>query len=60
LSVWEDEESLRRFVEGNPHSRIMKDLFPHMGQTEFIRWKVNGRPSVPPGWEEAKRRMRER
>lgn len=59
LSVWEDGESLMRFVERNPHGRVMTDLMPHMGQTEFIRWKVDG-ASVPPDWEEAKRRMRER
>ena len=59
LSVWEDEESLMRFVGRNPHSRVMTDLLPHMGQTEFIHWKISG-SSIPPDWEEAKRRMRER
>lgn len=57
LSVWEDEESLRRFVMRNPHGQVMADLVPHMGQTEFVRWKVSG-SSVPPDWEEAKGRMR--
>lgn len=59
LSVWEDEESLTRFVMRNPHVRVMADLMPHMGQTEFVRWNING-SSVPPDWEEAKGRMRER
>ena len=59
LSVWEDEESLRRFVQRAPHSRVMTDLLPDMGQTEFFHWKVDG-SSVPPDWEEARRRMRER
>ena len=58
LSVWEDEESLMRFVGRNPHGRIMTDLLPHMGQTKFIHWKVSG-SSVPPDWEEAKGRMPE-
>jgi len=58
LSVWEDEESLMRFVGRNPHARVMTDLLLHMGQTEFIHWKVSG-SSVPPDWEEAKGRMSE-
>lgn len=59
LSVWRDEETLMEFVWRNPHDRIMEDLRPHMGQTEFIRWKVGG-ASIPPDWEVAKQRMRER
>jgi hypothetical protein len=59
LSVWEDEEHLRRFVQQIPHSRIMTDLLPDMGQTKFFSWNLPG-SSVPPNWEEAKRRMRER
>jgi hypothetical protein len=59
LSVWEDEESLVRFVERIPHSRVMTDLLPHMGQTEFVHWKISGSSGLP-DWEEAKRRMRER
>ena len=59
LSVWEDEQSLQRFVQRPPHDRVMTDLLPDMGQTEFFYWEVNG-SSVPPDWEEAKQRMRER
>ena len=59
LSVWEDEESLWRFVPRTPHGRVMTDLLPDMGQTEFFHWKVDG-SSVPPDWEEAKRHLRER
>ena len=59
LSVWENEESLRRFVQRNPHGRVMTDLLPDMGQTEFLPFKVNG-SSIPPDWQETKRRMRER
>ena len=59
LSVWEDEESLRRFVQRNPHGRVMTDLLPHMGQTDFLPFKVDG-SSIPPDWEDTKRRMRER
>jgi Domain of unknown function (DUF3291) len=59
LSVWQDAESLRRFVRRTPHGHVMTDLLPDMGQTEFFHWDVDG-SSVPPDWEEAKRRMRER
>ena len=58
LSVWEDEESLRRFLQRRPHSRVMTGLLPNGGQTEFLRFRVDG-TSIPPSWEEARRRMRE-
>ena len=59
LSVWEDRDSLWRFVHRLPHSRAMQDLLPHMGETGFFHFEVKG-ASVPPDWQEAKRRMRER
>ena len=59
LSVWEDEASLRRFVQQNPHEKVMMDLLPHMGQTAFVPFKVDA-SSIPPDWEDTKRRMRER
>ena len=59
LSVWEDEASLRRFVQQRPHSRVMTDLILDMGQTEFLRFEVDG-SSVPLNWEEARQRMQER
>ena len=59
LSVWEDEASLRRFVQQNPHEKVMMDLLPHMGQTAFFPFKVDA-SSIPPDWEDTKRRMRER
>ena len=59
LSVWEDEESLRRFVQWTPHGRVMVDLLPDMGQTSSFPFKVYG-SSIPLDWEATKRRMRER
>jgi len=59
LSVWEDEASLRRFVQQNPHEKVMMDLLPHMGQTAFVPFKVDA-SSIPPDWEDTKRRMQER
>jgi 3-phenylpropionate/trans-cinnamate dioxygenase ferredoxin subunit len=58
LSVWEDRESLWHFVQRMPHSQAMKDLLPHMKQTEFFHFEVMG-SSVPPDWQETMRRMRE-
>jgi hypothetical protein len=59
LSVWKDEDSLRSFVRRNPHSKVMGDLLPNMGRTAFLYFKVDG-SSVPPDWEDARLRMRER
>ncbi len=59
LSVWEDRDSLWRFVHRLPHSQAMQDLLPHMGETGFFHFEVNG-SSVPPDWQETKRRMQER
>jgi hypothetical protein len=59
LSVWEDEKFLRRFVQRNPHGRVMTDLLPNMGQTVFLPFKVDG-SSIPPNREDTKRRMRTR
>ena len=59
LSVWEDAEALRRFVQQMPHDKVMVGLLPDMGQTAFVRWKAKG-SSVPPDWVTAKERIRER
>lgn len=59
LSVWEDAETLRRFVHRTPHDEVMRALLPDMGQTEFVRWKASG-SSIPPDWGAAKKRVRER
>lgn len=59
LSVWEDKDSLWRFVQKMPHSQAMQNLLPHMEQTEFFHFEVKG-SSVPPDWQETRRRMRER
>jgi nitrite reductase/ring-hydroxylating ferredoxin subunit len=59
LSVWKDREFLWQFVQRMPHSQAMRDLLPHMGETEFFHFEVNG-SSIPLDWQEAKRRMRER
>jgi 3-phenylpropionate/trans-cinnamate dioxygenase ferredoxin component len=59
LSVWEDRDSLWRFVHRLPHSQAMQDLLPRMGETGFFHFEVRG-SAVPPDWQETKRRMRER
>ena len=42
LSVWDNEEALRRFVMADPHRGFMRDLIERMGQTEFQVWTVQG------------------
>jgi hypothetical protein len=58
LSAWEDEKTLMEFVRKVPHGEVMKALAPHMGPTEFTRWKVPG-ARLPLRWEEAMQRARE-
>jgi hypothetical protein len=40
LSVWEDEASLRRFVQQNPHGKVMMDLLPQWARrrSSRLRW----------------------
>ena len=52
LSAWKDEASARTFVQCPPHVRIMTALTPHMGETKFVRWTVNG-SELPLSWEDA-------
>jgi heme-degrading monooxygenase HmoA len=56
LSVWRDEQSLRDFVEGMPHSKIMQELAPHMGKSRFAQWHVES-GEIPLDWDAAKARL---
>jgi hypothetical protein len=56
LSVWEDRQALRDFVEQIPHSRIMQDLAPHMDKTAFVEWTVRA-PEIPIPWSVARQRL---
>jgi hypothetical protein len=55
LSVWENEQVLRDFVVKLPHGDAMKAMTPHMGPTNFTKWKVLG-SALPLHWEEAMQR----
>ena len=56
LSVWEDSQSLQDFVQQLPHSRIMQDLSPHMGKSQFAQWKLTAQ-DYPPDWDQSKARL---
>jgi hypothetical protein len=56
LSVWEDRQSLRDFVEEIPHSRIMQELAPHMGKTGFAEWSVRA-SEIPIPWAVARQHL---
>ena len=56
LSAWRDEKSLRDFVGAPPHSRVMKDLAPHMGKSQFAQWTVESH-ELPLDWAAAKARI---
>jgi hypothetical protein len=57
LSAWEGEEALREFVGQPPHGHVMRTLAPHMGATNFIRWRAQG-SELPLNWEAAHARAR--
>jgi len=56
LSVWEDEALLMEFVRNEPHRAIMMRLRRHMGNRDFVRWKLSG-SAVPPSWRESLKRL---
>jgi heme-degrading monooxygenase HmoA len=56
LSVWEDEESLRRFAQRTPHGRVMTDLLSDMGQTLFFPFRVDD-SSIPEAVERVGRKQ---
>ncbi|MGC2332074.1 MAG: hypothetical protein WA581_11510 [Candidatus Acidiferrales bacterium] len=53
VSVWEDQQALRDFVEQIPHSRIMQELAPHMDKTGFAEWTVRA-SEIPVPWATAR------
>jgi hypothetical protein len=56
VSAWEDRQSLMDFVEQIPHSRIMQELAPHMGKTEFAQWTVRA-SEIPIPWSVARQHL---
>ena len=56
LSVWEDQQSLDNFVRQIPHSRIMQEMLPHMGKSQFAQWAVT-HSEIPLDWATAKSRL---
>jgi quinol monooxygenase YgiN len=56
LSAWNDDASLRAFVQAPPHLRLMTALAPHMGETRFERWLVKA-SQLPLAWDDALSRL---
>lgn len=54
MSVWEDEESLEKFVYGERHQRAIEVGMPALIKTKFARVKVK-RSKIPLDWEEVER-----
>ena len=52
VSEWNNEVSLRAFVQHPPHVRIMTALGPHMDKTKFVQWTVKG-SQLPLKWDDA-------
>lgn len=57
LSLWESDEALAAFSRSEPHGRLLAELAPEMGDTNFIRWTIRGTEGRPT-WREALRRLR--
>jgi hypothetical protein len=57
LSVWDSDQALMDFVIKVPHGEAMKMIAPHMGETNFARWKLLG-SDFPPKWNDAIARMK--
>ena len=57
LSAWADEKTLMEFVVRIPHGQAMKAMLPHMGRTNFTKWKVLG-SALPLHWEDAMERSK--
>jgi len=53
LSVWRDQQSLTDFVNQAPHNRIMQELAPHLGKSQFAQWQVEA-GEIPLDWRSAK------
>jgi quinol monooxygenase YgiN len=58
LSVWNDDAALKAFINGAPHVRLMSSLIPHMGKTNFVRWRIKG-SGLPVPWDDALRHMQD-
>ncbi|HEY2985352.1 MAG TPA: hypothetical protein VGJ38_14445 [Jatrophihabitantaceae bacterium] len=56
LSAWEDEETLRRFSQADPHWSQITDIRPYMLASTFVQWTVAG-SELPPKWTDARRRV---
>jgi hypothetical protein len=51
LSVWENEDFLRKFTKEFPHSKAMEDMKPCLdGSAKYASWKIQGK-EIPPTWE---------
>ncbi len=57
LSVWDSDQARMDFVIKVPHGEAMKMIAPHMGETEFARWKLLG-SDIPPKWNDAIARIK--
>ena len=56
LSIWENEQSLRVFVEQSAHGASMKSLDGKADESGFTSWAVNG--SAPAlDWADARERL---
>jgi hypothetical protein len=56
LSIWENEQSLRAFVEQSAHGASMKSLDGKADDSGFTSWPVNG-SALALDWADARERL---
>ena len=56
FSVWEDQASLDRFAESEPHRSIIARLRPRMNPTKFEFFPISG-TDLPLTWEQITARL---
>ncbi len=52
LSVWEDDDALRHFVQELPHRAAMEELPRALTGFKITRWTTGGK-ALPPTWDDA-------
>ncbi|HTV12052.1 MAG TPA: hypothetical protein VME20_09330 [Acidimicrobiales bacterium] len=56
FSVWETQSQLDAFARSEPHRSIIERLRPHMGETRFEFFPVQG-ATIPMKWAEVRARL---
>ncbi|MGB8543114.1 MAG: DUF3291 domain-containing protein [Candidatus Acidiferrales bacterium] len=56
-TVWNDEQSMKRFMLSGPHGQVMRRLMEWCDEAAVAHWTQES--PEPPSWEEAHRKLQE-